>query len=356
MTYTDFMHTIAEGSFFGSGFVPHDLDALPWPATICDREGTVLFKNQYAYRLKLFRIRSKVEKIISQPQRNDFALCLANLDIKLFECENGSGFSYALTFPLQDGTIAISWIIGTILLNSVMQKKGIDAEYEHYKNIERLIQLYLATCRKLKDADDPAAMEVLLNNSLRFCRTVRYFGLYARTLVKTDKTEHPVLCPVSDICQELSEYFGKHISSLGYRLNFSSESPMGTSMLPKQTFVCVFLQMATLSLRMASDYHVQIHLRESENRLKLEYTFRAADSFGLTLAACSIELEFLHKVCEDNGWEYFPPSRTGEDGVFFSFSVPIVEKKDVQVQAAADTVSDELRSLAEEEASVLFFW
>ena len=337
--------------FFDKSFVTEDLNYLPWPITLCDKEGTVLFKNRCAYRMKQFRVRSKTQKIIREAIREDYTLALERREIKLFECEMESGFCYAVTAPTPDGNIAVFWVISTFLFLSLSGIKDYDEEFMRYKDSDRLIRLYAEACQALR-RDYSDAEEALVNSTLRFSRTSRHFSAYTKVMLKSSDREGKTLFSLVDMCRELTDYFSGHIASLGYRLSFTSEPMSAVALIPKNLFVSTFLQILAIMLRMAADYCVRIRLCEFDGFYHFQYSIKPSELLPLIKTATVAETEFLRAICDNSGWKFSDPRAIGPDEVMCSFSVPIQNNEPLQCSEGAMKMN-EFFEIAREEAAIL---
>ena len=344
--------TTLNSLFFDENFVTEDLNCLPWPITLCNAEGVVLYKNRCAYQRKQFRVRSGTKKIIREPFRGDYLCALSRHEIKMFECDLESGFSYAVTAPFPDGNVAVLWVVSTFLYLSLSEAKKYDDELICYRNSDRLIRLYIDACKKLNTVPREAE-EALINNSLRFSRASRHFALYTKVMMKTADREADSFLSLNDLCGGISEYFAGHIATLGYRMSFTAEMKFAFAVVPKNLFVCTYLQILSIALRMAADYSVRVRLSEFDRYYHLQYSFKCSELLPLIKTATVAELEFLKVVCQNSGWQFSEPRRIGPDEAMCSFSIPVRKNEKPTMCRETHELMREFFEMAKEEASIL---
>ena len=337
--------------FFDEPFEPEDLNRLPWPITLCDRDGIVLYKNRCAYQMKPFRVRSKTHRIIREALRDDYLRALAQREIRLFECESISGFCYAVTAPTPDGSMAVFWAVNSFLYYSILQAGAYDEEFARLRDSDRLIHMYAEACAALRNNRDETADEALVRNALRFSRASRHFAQYAEIMLNSARENKTLLLP-DDLCRELTEYFAKLVSSLGYRLSFLSDVKTAAAVLPKGMFVSTFLQLMTVTLRLASDSSVQVRLCEFDDWYHFRYYFKPSDILPILKTVTVAELEFVRIVCEHCGWQLLEPCETGTGEYMCSFAVPKPLRIETECREEIMSMED-CFEMARQEASLL---
>lgn len=334
-----------------------EMNELPWAVTLCDKNGAIVAKNLHAARYKLFRLRSKIVRLIAVSERKDFLRCLSEREAKLFDCERGSGFAYAATIPSGERSVSVFWLADSVL-ESMTFGTAAEAVYNRYQYAERILQMYLAERRKQTDSEDEHALELLANNTLRIRRATRHMDLSLRTipLNRSQEIEPKVLMDLSGMCRNVIEYFNTRMRHTAYTVVFANDSAPGTVMAPMKVFACVFLESMTYCLRLSKDDSVRIRMTENDNEFVLTYTFRPAEESAAIFAAMKEETEFLQALCKDSGWRFELPADIGNSDITqIHLAVPAKFDKNTLCHSADRFFASELFALVDEEASVLFF-
>lgn len=330
---------------------------MPWAAVLCNENGSILAKNPHADVYKIFRLRSKITRLIAVSERNDFLRCVSEGEAKVFDCEKGSGFSYALTLPSTTGaqTVRVFWI------SSLMTESGIfgndaDVTYNHYRHIDELLKTYREERRKLTDVEDERAAALSENNALCIRRSTHHLDLHMRSVLPDNakETEPSVMLNLLDNCQKMMERFRAHHTK--YTVAFEPEIAPAAISIPAYLFANVFMGIVTLSLRLAHDDSTKIRMTETEKDYIFTATFRLSETAAAVLETLEIDVQFLQALCGNAGWQFEISSNDCGDGMGrIRFFVPKEYDNETVCRNADTFFISELYALVDEEMSVLYF-
>ncbi len=299
-----------------------ELDALPFPVIITDSIGKVIFKNSFAYKMKLIKINTNFKNLLDSGQYDEFLRFAKDRESAIIKCRIETGVTHAAVIPDGNGENIIYLAICSIALQKLSDFGKIELIHETYKLNNTLLNSYGKMCEKYKLISDPKAAELLKYNSLRFSRAARNMTLYIHTLTKTEGFEEENTVDLQDVCTKLVSHFSAKVAPLGFRLNISFDDNVFSTHIQKNTYVTVFLELCAIALRIASDSKCKIRMYKSDNKITAEYNMKT-NCDKLASVAYSAEFDFVKIIAEHCKWD-FAEMRTCDGESVFSFSVPVV--------------------------------
>lgn len=302
-----------------------NFDILPFPVVIVDDAGKIVSKNKFAYKLKMLRKNSSFCGMLVPSCREKFLESVSRGESEIFECIPEHGVSHALTVKLSSGNVAIFMMVCSVLMREMIERYNIGADMETFSTNKKIIETYKEICNRLNAPEAADTAILLRNNALRFSRAARHFSMYVHTLTKTADFEKSELCDTVSVCRQLTDYFQAKVSPLGYRIHFSPESHIFTTMLQKRTFVSVFLECMAVSLRISDNLSISINVNEFDGLNNFIFYVKSSD-INSCKNAYFAEFEFVQTVCKHCGWTFSPLSKTDSENAVMSFSVPITAK------------------------------
>lgn len=196
-----------------------ELDSLPFPVIITDNMGKVVFKNSFAYKMKLIKIGANFKHFLDDTGYDELLCAAKERRSAIIRCRIETGVTHAAFLPCEDGENLLYLAICSIALQKVFDFSKIDLILETYKTNSILLKSYGEMCEKYKLIRDQKAAELLKNNSLRFSRAARNMSMYIHTLTKTEDFEEQRTCELRDICTRLvSHFFRCWVSDLTFLL------------------------------------------------------------------------------------------------------------------------------------------
>ena len=343
-------------SFLSGKYKISDLELLPWPVIITDYKGSVIYKNEFAYKIKLIRKSMNFLKLISPSDTDIFLECIKQEKSRIFKCRPDLGVSHAAVIGV-NGVAVIFLTICSIIIRDVFNYNSPESEHQAFSANERIISAYQEMCSKLKKVSDPAAKELLRCNSMRFSRAARHFSMYTHALTKTENFENNSFCDIEKICTSLIKYFSQKVTPLGYRLNIEIAGHLNATVVQKYTFICVFLELVALSLRISINYACNIKIYEQDEKIHINYDFQSV-SKSAAEANFYLEFDFLKSICSHCGWDFSGLNVFDGEEASFHLAIPVIKDKNISVSATCPSDTFELNAMfeiADEAFTLLYF-
>jgi hypothetical protein len=303
-------------------FLPeYDFDNMLWPVVLTDKTGRVVYKNEFSAKIKLIRKGKNVSCLFKNEA--DFNSVINGRGSAIIECKTSLGISHAILMSCDDFVI-VFFIINTMLIKSLLDESFLETHRITCSTNELIINTYKDICKKLKFAGDEKSNEILKYNSLRFFRASRNYEMYYLSLTKTAFSGKKETLNISEICKTVSERFSKQISALGYRFYTDIKDQMLTTALNSDVFIPLFLETATLALKIAYDRSCTATVSEFCGMIRVDYTFgcESVDSAKLLYSA---ELDFIKVLSENANWKYSGITSLPSGNCNISFSLPITK-------------------------------
>ncbi len=348
----------AEDALLFEEFDRADFDALPYPVLITDNSGKVLFKNKYAYKTKLFKLNMSIKNLFKSGFYEKFLDATANNATAILDCCIETGITHACVVSLPNGENIVFLTVCAILLQNITDLSPGDLASELFYKNDAIIKAYENTCRSFKSDVAPQAAEILRYNALRFSRAARNMSMYVHTILRTENFENEQNEDLEIICQKLVNYFQSKITPLGFRIYIDFDDESFLTKIQKNTFICVFLELCSIALRLSNDSRCNIKIYKSDDRIYIDYNF-CTMSKELGFATYSSELDFVRAVTAFCKWKFedLPEKLDGETKL--SFSVPIITKPSDKFSAPKTAESferDTTLDMCDEIISSLFFF
>lgn len=357
-----------------------EADALPFPVLEIDRNGKIVWKNRFAYEIRLTKKNMNFEKLLLPASREQLKCVLAEGKTAVLRCIAEHGISHAVLFFSRDraendgaaggaagnavGNATVFLVLTSAVVHEVFDAAYLESEKRIYHANECLILTYRKIC-EAKNLPEAAETAVLLQNcALRFFRIAHHFSRFVDVMRKTGESEDAVLCDLGRECLALTEYFAAKAAPLGYRLHIDAKPEKYVFMLRKRTFVSLYLELLSIALRVSENYHCSVCVSEADGCVRI-WLACAAPALCIketveTLFAA--ELKFVGLIAEDCGW-LFSGLLQGDDRMMslsLSIPLPAQQKPESNVFAPVPEVSEDdemksFRQIADEVLSTLYF-
>lgn len=300
-------------------FPEYDFDSMLWPVLVTDKSGKVLYKNEFSAKIKLIRKGKNAACLFRFPC--EFEKVLQNGASHIVECKTAIGITHAIVMCFNDFVI-IFFIVNTMLIKSLLDESYLETHRITYSTNELIINTYKEICEKMSLLSDEKAKEILKYNSLQFFRASRNYEMYYLALTKTAFSYKDECVNISEICRTISERFAKQLSPLGYRFYANITSDHLSTVLKTDVFLPVFLETASLILKMSDDRTCTVSVSELFGMIKFDYTFKCS-STDTAMVMYSAELDFIKVINENLSWEYSGITSLSNGTNVISFAVPI---------------------------------
>ena len=347
-----------ENTLLFEEFDRSDFDALPYPILITDNSGKILFKNKYAYKTKLLKLNMNIKYLFKEGFYEKFLDAAANNNTAILDCIIETGITHACVVSLPNGENIVFLTVCAILLQNITDLSPCDLASELFYKNDAIIKAYENTCKKFKSDIAPQAAEILRYNSLRFSRAAKNMSMYVHTILSTENFENEQNEDLELICQKLVNYFQSKITPLGFRIYIDFDDESFLTKIQKNTFICVFLELCSIALRLSNDLSCNIKMYKSNDRIYVDYRF-CTMSKELGFATYSRELDFVRKVTNFCKWEFEDPSEKLDGETKLLFSVPVViepSDKFGSPKTAEGFDRDKMIDMCDEIVSSLFFF
>lgn len=304
---------------YNSYFSEYDFDSMLWPVLITDNKGKVLYKNEFSSKIKLIRKGKKASCLFKTPEELEETAKMANS--RIAECKTSLGISYAIIMCSGE-YIIIFFIVNTMLIKSILDDSYLETHRITYSTNELIINTYKAMCEKMSLLTDEKAKDILKYNSLQFFRASRNYEMYYLSLTKTAFSYKDEIMNISELCKTVSERFAKQLSPLGYRFHTEISSALLATSIKTDVFIPVFLETASLVLKMSDDKTCAASVSELFGMIKFDYTFKCS-SVETAKILYSAELDFIKAINDNSAWKYSGITTLSNNTCVISFSVPI---------------------------------
>ncbi len=333
-----------------------DLDSLPFPVIITDNMGKVVFKNSFAYKMKLIKTGANFKRFLDDGSYDELLRAASERRSAIIRCKIETGVTHAAFLPCENGENILYLAICSIALQKIFDFGKIELIHETYKVNSILLKSYSEMCEKYKLICDQKAAELLKYNSLRFSRAARNMTMYIHTLTKAEGFEEEELCELRDICTRLVNHFAAKVAVLGFRLNISFDDAFLSTYIQKNTYVTVFLELCALALRISSDSKCRIRIYKSDSKITAEYSINT-NCPELANATYSPEFEFVKIITDFCKWD-FSKMKIYDNEAVFSFSVPVVIKTPKYIRSSQTLPGfrqEEIFDISDEVFTYLYF-
>lgn len=333
-----------------------NFDSLPWAVVIVDRNARILFKNQFAYKIKFARIGSDLTNIFAKPVSVSFSACLLSGMPGVFKCRGEYGFSHALTLKLNRDETAVLFISNALLLQKLQKSSEIDSELSAFNQTKTIVEKYKEICLNLGTTCPEETVELLKYNALRFSRAAERFSQYANALLHSGPEEPAEMCDIFALCKEVLTHFQTLLSSRGYRLFIKSNVDFPTTIIRKRTFVSLFLEIISLCLLISDDSDLQIEIDGFDNEYTVTYYMHCNDIKNAS-SIYKNRIDYLETVSKNHNWSVVFPTEQSDDDIAATFTVPVKrDRATVSAPPCAFPVdSYSAKEMAEQAFSVFYF-
>ncbi len=274
---------------------------LLFPVTLLDNKGKIIYKNSVASKYKCFRIGVSADRVFTQNSLKDFNKLLEDGTSCVLLCNSKSYLTYAVAFRYDKDAFAVFYIMNSTIYRSIMNVYK-DASALHIKSInDSVIKMYREMCDNIDDNTLQKTDRILKINSLKFERANRHFSIIINSLTKliTDYS----LVNINKITTEIIAYIDETVASQGYKANTRYSSGDLLTRLDKETFICTFLTLVTLSMKLSKDGTVNIAIFERDYNICFSLRFDCANlEEGKILY--KDEFYFLQRVATVNDWMF----------------------------------------------------
>ncbi|MBE6623079.1 MAG: hypothetical protein E7621_02720 [Ruminococcaceae bacterium] len=310
---------------YNNYFHDYDFDSMLWPVLVTDSKGKVLYKNEFASKIKLIRKGKNASCLFRIPDELEETFKMGNS--RIAECKSSLGISHAIIM-CSDEYIIIFFIVNTMLIKSILDESYLETHRITYSTNELVISTYKSMCEKMNLLKDEKAKEILKYNSLQFFRASRNYEMYYLSLTKTAFLFKDELVDISELCKTVSERFAKQLSPLGYRFYADISAGLLATSIKTDVFIPVFLETASLVMKMSDDKTCSVTVSELLGMIKFDYTFKCS-SIETAEVLYAAELDFIKAINENSLWKYSGITPLSNNTYVISFSVPVTADETV---------------------------
>ena len=327
-------------------------DKFLFPVTILGNDGKIVYKNSVASKYKCFRIGVLADRLFTADSKKHFDALISESKSCILTCNSKTYLTYAAAFRYSDDCFAVFYIMNSTIYRNIADIYA-DASPVHIKGInDSVISTYKQMCQTLNDETKSKADKILRINSEKFARANRHFSLLINCISKLSD-DYPLL-NINRIASEVMKYIDETVAPLGFKANITLGNHDFLTRVSKESFICTFLTLVTLSMRLSDDNSVDIDIRERDFEILFSFRFESADIENAK-ELYKDEFDFLKKISTIRTWKFFGVDSLHDKLCEISLSIPIkfsndkifikTPSPDIPDALLADIVVEELAEL-----------
>jgi len=280
------------------------------PIFVIDASKILLYKNDISKILGTFRLGTNIEKYIVHSDIPIMERCIAEKNSSILTLNSTLKGSKILFTPLPDETNL--FVIAVILSSHLIcnMPSGYQTKFHHelfYNNVQTL-KKFEDCLFKMADCSDNTEKykKLLLRNTQLMSRMERHFNLYVNKYQKIsggESKEEERIVNISHFMKDIYDLSLVPCSSLGYRIFLVCDNDYILVKLNRFDFICEFLSIITLILRISDNMKLNIHLYENEHHAVFAFSFDC-ENYSNKLCCLEGELEFITGAANILGWKW----------------------------------------------------